>query len=644
MTTADTTSDSVIHKLDKRLVNQIAAGEVIVRPASAVKELVENSFDAGATRIEITIEEDARSFTLRDDGVGMSREDAKLSIERYATSKISEFEDLARLSTRGFRGEALAAISSVSRFELLTRRERDETGTQLRCEGGIGARASSAGLPTGTTIHVRDLFFNTPARMKFLRSPVVEWGYILREILRQALTRPDVAFSIKWRGKPYLTLPGLQSLRDRLSGILPSEAAGELIEVDHTLHEIRVHGCITSPKATRRDRRHQFFFANGRPIVSRPLGFALQEAYKGLIMTQVFPMGALFIAMPTDELDVNVHPTKEEVRFRNESLIAGAIHRAALEALRKADIVPRFTMPTTPEEKFRAPGSPATRKLAERTEDETPSASNSASNSTRPSSQAPGIFHGHDATSPTDQRNADAEGSRQASLFVAIAGSTQKTTPATDVYADETAQSEAALIERLRQRDVKPQILGQSGLTYVLAEAPGLGLLMLDQHAAHEKILYLEYMRRRGAPEIQSLMVPYTYEAPPSERAALEALCPALTAEGFETEHFGGGTFVVNSVPLIFNKLDVRALLRDLLDETGQGDIRREIDRVRHRIGAMAACRAAIKAGDALGQAQMQTLMDQVLETAEALRCPHGRPTLLLLTRDQLDRQFGRLG
>jgi DNA mismatch repair protein MutL len=216
--------------------------------------------------------------------------------------------------------------------------------------------------------------------------------------------------------------------------------------------------------------------------------------------------------------------------------------------------------------------------------------------------------------------------------------------PQAETYADETAQAESALIEQLRRRDVKPQVLGQSQLTYVLAEAPGLGLLMLDQHAAHEKILYLEFMRRRGQRAVQELMVPYTYEAAPAERAALEALCPALADEGFDTEHFGGGAFVVNTLPLVFDKLDVRAFIRDLLDETGQGDIQREIGRVRHRIGAMAACRAAVKAGDALNTAQMQALLDQVLETAGALRCPHGRPTLMLLTRDQLDRQFGRLG
>jgi DNA mismatch repair protein MutL len=331
-----------IQKLPQGLINQIAAGEVIARPAAAVKELVENALDAGATRIEITVEEDARGFSVRDDGCGISAADARPALERHATSKIREFEDLHRLSTRGFRGEALAAIAGVSRFELITRREADEAGTRVRCEGGKSPRVTATGAPPGTTITVRDLFFNTPARLKFLRTPTVEWGYILKSVIRQALTRPDVAFSIAWRGRPFLNLPAGQTLRERLMEVLPDSAGIELLEIDETIQGVRAWGCIGSPKSTRRDRRHQYYFANGRPIVARPLTFALQEAYRGLIMTQQFPVAAVFLELAGEDLDVNVHPTKEEVRFRNESLAAGAIHRAALAALRRADLVPRF--------------------------------------------------------------------------------------------------------------------------------------------------------------------------------------------------------------------------------------------------------------------------------------------------------------
>ncbi len=618
-----------IRKLDPRLVNQIAAGEVIVRPASAIKELLENSLDAGATRIEIAVEEDARSFTVRDDGCGIAREDASLALDRYATSKIVEFEDLAKLSTRGFRGEALAALSSVSRFEILTRCAEEETGTHLRAEGGTKPRIESAGLPGGTTIRVRDLFFNTPARMKFLRAPMVEWGHILKEIVRQSLTRPEVGFSVNWRGKPYLTLAPGQSLRERFAAILPADSGADLLEADHTLHGVRAFGCISSPKTTRRDRRHQYFFANGRPIFARPLTFALQEAYKGLIMTQQFPLAALFLEIPGDELDVNVHPTKEEVRFRNEALVAGAIHRATLEALRKAELVPKFSIPATPG------GSFARREIPK--EDRVRS-SGSPSEAIEP----PGFFS---PASPPEYGKPPVAVQAPAMIRAGDANPTVKSDapPGIESYADEVARGEATLIERLLRDGHKPVVLGQAALTYIMADAPGLGVLLVDQHAAHEKILYLERQGRKGKRDAQDLLVPYTYEAAASERPALEALRGALAEEGFALEPFGGGTFVVQSLPAMFDKMDVVGFLRDLLGEIGQGDVKKQIERLRHRIGAMAACRAAVKAGDSLSREQMQTLLDQVMETTEALRCPHGRPTMLLLTREQLDRQFGRI-
>lgn len=629
-----------IRRLDTALINQIAAGEVVVRPSAAVKELVENSLDAGATRIEIHVEEDARSFSVRDDGRGMSRADAELAVERYATSKIRRIEDLMALSTRGFRGEALAAISAVSRFEILTRRAEDDAGTRLTCEGGTPPRIASAGAPPGTFITIRDLFYNTPARLKFLRTPVAEWGYMLKEIVRQALTRPDVAFSVWWRGRPFLTLPGGQSLRERLSGILPGEASGDLIEVDATVQGVRAFGCIGSPKSTRRDRRHQYFFANGRPIIARPFAFALQEAYRGLIMTQQFPVGAVFLEVPPDMVDVNVHPTKDEVRFQNESLASGAIHRAALEAMRKADLVPRLEMPATPGERFARAAAIEPRGTG-----------------ARYGGAMPGVFAGESKIEeqpeavPTEaQRDLPFERPRALvpeSVSDNDPGSVAPSRPADPrlAYTDKIAEEEATLIRRLVSAvpGARPRALAQIELTYILAEAQGLGLLLVDQHAAHEKILYLKFMSRPEGRDVQDLLIPFQYEAGVTEAAAIEAIAPAMAAEGFTVEPFGGGTFLIQSVPVIFDRIDLSAFMRDLIDDMGRGEFGRELAGVRHRIGARAACRAAVMAGDPLSLPEMQALLDQVLETEGALRCPHGRPTMLLLGKDQLDRQFGRI-
>ena len=656
-----------IRRLPTRLINQIAAGEVVTRPAAALKELVENSLDAGAGRIEIAVEDDALSFSVRDDGRGMSEADLQLSIERYATSKIRELDDLRQLATRGFRGEALAAISAVSRMELITRTAGMDHGLRLRVSGGRDPSLNDCAANVGSAVTVRDLFFNTPARLKFLKRSVAEWGHMLQTALRQSLTRPDVGFSIHWRGRPYLDLASGQTLAQRLAQVLPGGAGQDLLEVEAALHEVRVIGAVTGPRTTRRDRRHQYFFCNRRPIIFRPLTFAMEEAYKGLIMTQRYPMGAILLDVPGEMVDVNVHPTKDQVRFQNEALISGSVHRAVLETLRAADLIPRLQIPTpgsnlkgpqtpgglksapsrssgqsTNEGKTTAPIQPGERPGGEALalDSKTVPSSSASDSSTEQLDFVPGF-----GLSPRDQTGAGHESGQAAG-----APPSDQTTPATTrtPYAEPAAQEEADLIARLRQNPQPPRALAQVGETYIVAEAGGAGMLVIDQHAAHEKILYLQYMRQAGRPQtggidVQPLLVPHTLELSPADAQGLEALLPALAEAGFEVSPFGGQTYVVQAIPLLLERLDVAAFLHDLIDEIGQGDLPREMQRLRERICARAACRAAVKAGDRLSIEELQRLLDDLLKTEESLRCPHGRPTILLLTREQLDRQFGRI-
>ena len=633
--------ETTIHRLPTALINQIAAGEVVTRPADALKELIENSLDAGASRIEITVADDARGFSVCDDGRGMSRADLELSVERHATSKISVFDDLHRLTTRGFRGEALAAIAAVSRLEILTRRLDDPEALRLRASGGVNPRVNVCGANVGTTIHVRDLFYNTPARVKFLKSAVAEWGQMLKAIVRQALTCPDVAFAIRWRGKPYMDLPAGQSLINRLSQILPSDAGTELLPIDHTLGEVRVHGAVTRPTQTRRDRRHQYYFVNGRPIVFRPLQFALEEAYRGLIMTQRFPMGAAMLELPGEMIDVNVHPTKEQVRFLNEALVSGAIHRAALEALRDADLVPRLQTPT--------PGANLQGAIPRSTKRTPPSAP--------PLAMTPDNAPPASANPKDDSQQLDfvpgwgidgAKGSQPPAAATPHPAASQETGPEKPPYKDPAAGEEAHLIGRLRATTEPPRVLSQIDRTYILADAGESGLLVIDQHAAHEKILYLKMMEQagagRGAIAVQPLMIPHSIEISPSEAPLLEQLLPALAEVGFTVEPFGDHTFIVQALPVVFEGLNVEAFVRDLIDDVGQGDLPREMRRLSERICARAACRAATMSGDRLSREEMEKLLADVMMTERATRCPHGRPTMILLTRDALDRQFGRLG
>lgn len=637
-----TTGPARIHRLDTRTINQIAAGEVVVRPAAALKELLENALDAGATRVEVTVEDDALGFSVRDDGRGMNAGDLALAVERHATSKILKIEDLDALATRGFRGEALAAIAAVARLEILTRETGATEGLRLKSSGGSEPKIAPAAANRGTTIMVRDLFFNTPARRKFMKSAVAEWGQMLQTFIRQALTRPDAAFSIRWKGRPYLDLPAGQALADRLGQVLPGEAGSDLIEVDHTLESVHVWGAISGPRTTRRDRRYQYFFANARPIVHRPLTFALQEAYRGLIMSQQFPLCALLLELPGDLIDVNVHPTKEEVRFRAESLVAGAVHRAAAEALRRTDIMPHLHISPIETGVKNGGAADLQQRMAEFNR-----------------RHGPGSAAAQHAPAPGFEKNAPFQStpdgpSARSMDFVPGFGlgneskayeMEQAAAPASG--ADCNALHDASLIARLNASGLRPRAVAQIATTYILADAGDAGVLTIDQHAAHEKIIYLKFMKEaesKSGVVVQPLMAPYQFEASPADAAALEAMRPALAEAGFEVEPFGGTTFLVQSVPAVFGRLNIPAFLRDLIDDVGGGDLPREIGRLREKICARAACRAAVKAGDELSLPELQSLVDEVMTTAGAQRCPHGRPTLMLLTREALDRQFGRLG
>jgi DNA mismatch repair protein MutL len=639
-----------IERLSERLINQIAAGEVITRPAAALKEIIENSIDAGATRIEIAVEEGALSFSVRDNGRGMREPDLNLSVERHATSKIRDFDDLMNLATRGFRGEALAAISAVSRLEILTRTADSTTGFKLKTSGGLDTRINPEGAPVGTIIHVKDLFFNTPVRGKFLKSAVAEWGHMLKTIIRQSLTRPDIGFSVRWRNKPYLNLPENQVLIDRLAEVLPSGLGAELIPVDHTLHEVRVYGAVTGPRKTRRDRRHQYFFVNGRPVVFRPVTFAMEEAFRGLLMTQQYPLCALLIELPGGLVDVNVHPTKEEVRFQNEPLIGAAAHRAVKEALLKAELVPTLNIPTPGDYAGKAhPVQSLMTREGTKHHVSAPGITGGIPACTGFPLNDPAIGHQKDGSSgpaggqPEFHQRFGFQTDPVLRTGMTSTGSSQGTPD----YPEPAAQDESTLLHRLCDLPEKPQALAQIALTYILAGAGNEGMLVIDQHAAHEKIMYMkmtsQFNSKNPAVEMQPLLIPHQLEVAPEELGVMEDLIPALGRSGFEIEPFGNRTFIVQSVPVIFENLNVELFLRDLLDDVGQGNLGKELERTRDKICARASCRSAVKSGDHLSPREQQQLVDELLTTAELMRCPHGRPTTLILTREQLDRQFGRL-
>lgn len=668
----------MIRILPETLVNKIAAGEVIARPASVIKELVENSLDAGASRIEIETGNDCRDLRVSDDGIGMDREDAQLALVRHATSKITQFDDLWTLSTRGFRGEALASIAAVSRLQILTRRRGNLAGTRIIAEGPGEVRIEPAGAPEGAEVRVRDLFFNTPARLKFMKTAAGELHQVLYTVTRQALTKPEIGFSLVNEKSSLMDLPANQGWADRVAMLLGSQVYENLIAVDYERHGVRVRGFVVKPSVTRKDRRQQFFFVDGRPISSRSLSHVVQQAFHGMIMTQRFPIVVLDIVFAAGEVDVNVHPTKEEVRFRNESMVNGVVHRAVHQALQGANLLPPADLGTTqaaaPESgtagaarlpgaglfdsadaDFRATGTQAipvdfsmfTGGLAT-----FPEARQGQPGPPKPSDCAnlPGLQDQSGSLARQVAQNASAERELEELARQPLAA----TSSATDLDAGcsvrpvvhslravgETGNDPDSASVLFRNGQL-PEPLGQIAQCYVLART-GNDLLLIDQHAAHERLLYLKFSRAPRQWPSQPLLVPVSADLPAAALPYMERLIPVLAELGLRVEPFGGQTYLVQSTPADLPHMEPQTILSDLLDDFEALGKVKEIEVLRDRAVTRMACRAAIKAGQQLHIEEMRALIRDIAGARLGFTCPHGRPTMILLTKDQLDRQFKR--
>jgi DNA mismatch repair protein MutL len=637
----------MIRVLPESLVNKIAAGEVIVRPASVVKELVENAIDAGATRILIDLSNSCRNIRVRDDGCGIPREDLPAALLRHATSKIEQFEDLWQLQTRGFRGEALASIAAVARVTILTRPRGELAGARLESEPGREPTIEAAGAPEGTDVSVRDLFFNTPVRLKFLKSPTSELQYILYMVTRQALIRPDIGFVVTHERQTLLDVPPAQPWRDRVVALLGMQAADQLLEVEASRHIVTVRGFVATPAFTRKDRRFQFFSVNGRPITSRNLSNVVQQAYKGLLMTQRFAVVVLDVELPPREVDVNVHPTKEEVRFRNESMLLGVVHKAIQERLAAANLLPTMSLPDTSE----AWGGPRQGELISPHSWFAPQPPPSAPSEVRWLSESP--------SSPPGQGRSIVELTQHVAahreLLTPLSAGAPPSTgdlaepqrcnvhPAGTTSAPAQPEADPEATALLLAGGGYPEPLGQIANCYIVARA-GENLLLIDQHAAHERLLYLRFRERSAAaPPTQPLLIPITIDVPPAIVPALVELTEQFQALGMKLEHFGGNTFVVQTVPADVPNLDAAGVVADIADDLQEEGSLTQLDLLRDRIITRMACRAAIKAGQPLGLEEMRRLIQEIVDARLGFTCPHGRPTMILLTRAQLDRQFKRV-
>ena len=676
-----------INRLPSGLANQIAAGEVVERPASAVKELVENALDADAVRVAVTLELGGkRLIRVEDDGEGMTPADAELAVERHATSKIGGLEDLAAIATLGFRGEALPSIASVSRLRLRTRVRGASGGVEVAVDGGEPARAVVAGLPVGTTVEVRDLFYNVPARRKFLKSDGTEATHISRMLTQLALARPEVGFRLRSGSRALFEYPPVAGFAERFFQVYGDRPG--LVDVRKEAAGMRLSGRVAALASDGPARGPQHLFVNRRPVKDRTILHAVSEAYSGATIKPRSPEVHLFLELPHERVDVNVHPAKAEVRFLEQSLVHKVVRRGLADALGQEE-APRVSLapprrPAPAEPRASAiPGivagmgaasrwGPVTDVFRRREGDtvragsvrDRPAASEGASAAeagdtvtwelTRPAGA--GVGDAGAAGSPAAVPGAPAAGAT-GTPTAGAAGAPAVAVPSAGAAGAGTAGSSAAGAAGALAAGVAgapaavpadvgtaPLIpLGQFRDTFIIA-VDNDGVVIIDQHVAHERILYEQVTERltRGALESQRLLDPLLIALPPGARDALAAHADDLSRLGFEVEPFGGDSVRVAAVPALLGRAECESAVRALAEDLEGLDQGAVVGDAIGRIAASTACHAAVKANDRLTPEKMAYILQELRRTAYSTVCPHGRPVLLRVTRQELEKRFER--
>ncbi len=615
-----------IQQLSTHVANLIAAGEVVERPASVAKELLENAVDAGATKVTIEIRDGGMTFLrVTDNGCGMEREDARTAFLRHATSKLRTAEDLAAIETMGFRGEALAAVASVSRIDLMTKTAGSLSGTSLHLEAGVITEDTEAGCPDGTTVIVRDLFFNTPARMKFMKSDTVEGGRVAAAVQLQALAHPEVAFTFLRDGKQVLATPGSGDLQAAVYCVYGRES-GRMAQVDSRWDAYSLTGYVSLPTDARPSRNLQTFFVNDRPVRSKLLIAALEEAYRNQIMVNKFPACVLHLRLPSNAVDVNVHPAKTEVKFLSEKAVFDCVHYGVLGALNKKPDRPQvqFKPQPTPEPAPKTQTAPKQESFFRTmTAQEYQTFSQALHTPPQPKPQAAV------ATASAVERQLQSSFSEQVLLpKVAVPAPQPKPEP-------EQEQVTLPMPEEIPWRFV-----GELYNSYILVEQ-GEEAFLIDKHAAHERILFEKLKANQERISAQMLLTPVPVRLSPEAAAELLANQAWLSELGFEIAEFGDNTVLLRQIPMDLSPdmaaEAAEALAADLL--RGRREKKTDVrDEVLHTV----ACKAAIKAGWNSDEKELLALVKQVMSRQELKYCPHGRPICITLSKTQLEKQFKR--
>lgn len=705
---------AVINVLDKHIAELIAAGEVVERPSSVIKELVENSIDAGATAVTVEIKNGGNTFMrVTDDGCGICREDVPKAFLRHATSKIGTQSDLDSIATLGFRGEALASVCAVARVEMLTRCADEDIGTHYVISGSDEQEISDAGCPKGCTIVVRDLFYNVPARMKFLKKDVSEGNSVAGVLDRMALSHPEIAFTFIRDGKRCLNTPGNGDLKACVYSVYGKEFANSLLNVNNTLNGIEVTGFISKPTAARSNRNMQHFFINGRYVKSRTAAAALEEACKGSVMVGKFPACVLYLTLPCETVDVNVHPAKIEVRFIDERPIFDSVYHSVKNAILNLDRPEHLKLSENPTKiqndilnkitsnvKIKSAVSPSAYK-----NEVTPKTENKGLNiidksevnftpivnepqATKNTNKSYGIVRDSATELTTEDIKSAIQSNRSIESFLRERQASKNTTnddepevtiPTRAVYVkpentsalptaapygstsikqaeikepDNTAYKTSKEIKADTERteskpliaDAKPavKVIGEIFETYILVQKEEDSITIIDKHAAHERIIYEKLKKEKGAGYAQYLLEPEAVALSKAEYDVILSNSELLSEAGFEIEDFGNGTVMIRSAPQYLDNYSVKATIEEIagyLLDNKRSIHTEQIDWIYHSI----ACRAAIKAGHKTSPMELADLAKQLDDNPGLMYCPHGRPISIVMTKKELEKQFGRI-
>jgi DNA mismatch repair protein MutL len=645
---------SKIRVLADHVANHIAAGEVVERPASVAKELVENSIDASATRITIEIEAGGRRLLkVSDDGEGMVRDDAILAFERHATSKIRVTDDLAAIGTLGFRGEALASIASVARVELTTCVEGANAATRVTIEGGRMRDVKDAAHPRGTTIVVRDLFFNIPARRKFLRSEATETFHLTNLVTHYALAHPEISFTFVNNGREVVRAAPAKDLRERAYQIFGDEFLENLLEVNGGESQVaRISGFVSAPRDRRTSRDSQYLFVNRRFVRDRMIGRSLSEGYRSILPHGVYPAALLFVETPLEEVDVNVHPAKTEVRFRRQAAVADAVREAVKNALASAGYARPEEPPTVEiHESIAAASAVGGSSAAE---------FNLSSVYVNPQpriefvppppvierqplvEQQPVIQRQPVETPAVEKPVVEASGEEIAREIDVMIRSAQAAKPAALPPLDSAEKFAREVAPGTLSSNIRP--LGQLDESFIIA-TDDEGLLLIDQHVAHERILFDKYraLESERRTDSQQLLVPETFDLTPAQAAVFDDLAPELEKYGFELMRLSGRTVAIRATPADLPAGEARNMLAELLDTVDAEKKSTARETLRDEIAASLACHAAIKVNMPLAPEKMRWLIDRLLQTSSPTTCPHGRPVILRLRTRDILKGFHRI-